>query len=104
MSAVLFYRREIEASIAAPKSHVAQSYDLLTCALWRAAVASGQIDKGMALCSRRPALVRAASWIPLLLFVGHYMRNDLAAARYHAGQLTSTTHVFGQWPGADCAV
>ena len=44
------------------------------------------------------------SWIHFFLFVGHYMRNDLAAARYHAGQLTSTTHVFGHLARALIAV
>jgi hypothetical protein len=36
------------------------------------------------------------SWSHFSLFVGHYMRGDLAAARYHASQLTSETYVFGQ--------
>jgi hypothetical protein len=44
------------------------------------------------------------SWIHFFLFVGHYMRSDLAAARYHAGQLTSTTHVFGHMARALVAV
>src|ERR1044072_5070164 len=36
------------------------------------------------------------SWSHFALFVGHYMRGDLAEARYHASQLTSETYVYGQ--------
>ena len=36
------------------------------------------------------------SWSHFSLFVGHYMRGDLAEARYHASQLTSETYVYGQ--------
>jgi tetratricopeptide (TPR) repeat protein len=99
MSAVLFYRREIEASIAAAEKAMALNpYDLLTvCDYGGRLVASGQIDKGMALLLEATGVGAVVpSWIHFFLFVGHYMRNDLAAARYHAGQLTSTTHVFGQ--------
>jgi hypothetical protein len=36
------------------------------------------------------------SWSHFALFVGHYMRGDIAEARYHASQLTSETYVYGQ--------
>jgi tetratricopeptide (TPR) repeat protein len=98
MSAVLFYRRETAAGIAAAETAIALNpYDLLTvCDYGGRLVASGQIDKGMALLLETTGVGAVVpSWIHFFLFVGHYMRNDLAAARYHAGQLTSTTHVFG---------
>ena len=36
------------------------------------------------------------SWSHFALFVGHYMRGEMAEARYHASQLTSETYVYGQ--------
>jgi hypothetical protein len=36
------------------------------------------------------------SWSHFSLFVGHYVRGDLAQARYHASQLTNETYVYGQ--------
>jgi tetratricopeptide (TPR) repeat protein len=107
MSAVLFYRREIEAGIAAAETAISLNpYDLLTlCDYGGRLVASGQIDKGMALLLETTGIGAVVpSWIHFFLFVGHYMRNDLAAARYHAGQLTSTTHVFGHMARALVAV
>ena len=107
MSAVLFYRREIEAGIAAAETAMSLNpYDLLTvCDYGGRLVASGQIDKGMALLLETTGVGAVLpSWIHFFLFVGHYMRNDLAAARYHAGQLTSTTHVFGHMARALIAV
>ncbi len=107
MSAVLFYRREIEASIAAAETAMSLNpYDLLTvCDYGGRLVASGQIDKGMALLLETTGIGAVVpSWIHFFLFVGHYMRNDLPAARYHAGQLTSTTHVFGHMARALIAV
>jgi tetratricopeptide (TPR) repeat protein len=107
MSAVLFYRREIEAGIAAAETAMSLNpYDLLTvCDYGGRLIASGQIDKGMALLLEMTGVGAVLpSWIHFFLFVGHYMRDDLAAARYHAGQLTSTTHVFGHMARALIAV
>jgi TolB-like protein len=107
MSAVLFYRREIEASIAAAETAMSLNpYDLLTaCDYGGRLVASGQIDTGMALLLETTGVGAVLpSWIHFFLFVGHYMRNNLAAARYHAGQLTGTTHVFGHMARALIAV
>jgi hypothetical protein len=36
------------------------------------------------------------SWSHFSLFVGHYIRGEIAEARYHASQLTSETYVYGQ--------
>jgi hypothetical protein len=107
MSAVLFYRREIEASIAAAETAMSLNpYDLLTvCDYGGRLVASGQIDKGMTLLLDTTGIGAVVpSWIHFFLFVGHYMRNDLTAARFHAGQLTGTTHVFGHLARALIAV
>jgi len=107
MSAVLFYRREIEAGIAAAEQAIALNpYDLLTvCDYGGRLVASGQVDRGMAMLLDVVGIGAVLpSWIHFFLFVGHYVRDDLAAARYHAGQLTSTTHVFGHMARALIAI
>jgi tetratricopeptide (TPR) repeat protein len=107
MSAVLFYRREIEAGIAAAEQAIVLNpYDLLTvCDYGGRLVACGQVDKGMAMLLDVVGIGAVLpSWIHFFLFVGHYIRNDLAAARYHAGQLTSTTHVFGHLARALIAI
>jgi len=107
MSAALFYRREIEAGIAAAETAIGLNpYDLLSiCDYGGRLVACGQIDKGMAMLLDVVGIGAVLpSWIHFFLFVGHYVRNDLAAARYHAGQLTSTTHVFGHLARALIAI
>ena len=40
------------------------------------------------------------SWSHFALFVGHYMRGDLAQARYHASQLTSEAYSYGHFARA----
>ena len=36
------------------------------------------------------------AWTHFYLFLGHYLRDELAEARFHAGQMTSGTHIYGQ--------
>ena len=36
------------------------------------------------------------SWTHFYLFLGHYLRDEIAEARFHAGQLTSQAHIYGQ--------
>jgi hypothetical protein len=36
------------------------------------------------------------SWTHFYLFLGHYLREELAEARFHAGQMTSEQHIYGQ--------
>jgi hypothetical protein len=65
----------------------------------------GEIDRGMEMLHRAVgygAVVPA--WTHFSLFVGNYMRGDLAAARFHAGQLTNETYVYGQVARAIIAV
>jgi hypothetical protein len=35
------------------------------------------------------------SWTHFYLFLGHYLRDELPEARFHAGQMTSATHIYG---------
>ena len=57
----------------------------------------GEIDRGMAILQDAVGFGAVLpSWSHFALFVGYYMRGDIAEARYHASQLTSETYVYGQ--------
>ena len=36
-----------------------------------------------------------APWTHFYLFLGHYLRDELPEARFHAGQMTSPKHIYG---------
>jgi adenylate cyclase len=97
--AILFYRGEKEAAIqAAEKAIALNPYDILiTTEYGGRLIYCGEIDRGMEIL--RAAVGFGAilpAWCHFSLFVGHYMRGDLAEARYHAGQMTTETYVYGQ--------
>jgi tetratricopeptide (TPR) repeat protein len=97
--AILFFRGDKEAGIAAAEKAISLNpYDILIPAEFGGRlIYCGEIDRGMAMLHQ--AVGGGAilpSWTHFSLFVGHYMRGDLAAARYHAGQLTNETYVYGQ--------
>jgi adenylate cyclase len=97
--AILFYRAEKEAGIqAAEKAIALNPYDILiTTEYGGRLIYCGEIDRGMEIL--RAAVGFGAilpAWCHFSLFVGHYMRGDLAEARYHAGQMTTETYVYGQ--------
>lgn len=94
----LFARRDLPASFAAgDKAMALNKYDLRSVGGYgQRLVAIGEIDKGMDLLMRaghdggvRPAVDQ------FYLFLGSYLRDDLAGAAFHAGQLTSDTFQLG---------
>ena len=96
---VLFLRGEKDAGIVAAEKAIALNpYDVLTPTEYGGRmIYCGEIDRGMAILYDVVGFGAVLpSWSHFALFVGHYMRGDLAEARYHASQLTSETYVYGQ--------
>jgi tetratricopeptide (TPR) repeat protein len=94
----LFARRDLPAAFAAgDKAMELNKYDLRAIGGYgQRLVAIGEIDKGMDMLTRaghaggvRPAVDQ------FFLFLGSYLRDDAAAAAFHAGQLTSDTFQLG---------
>jgi hypothetical protein len=57
----------------------------------------GDVDRGMEILREAVSFGSVLpSWSHFSLFVGHYVRGELADARYQASQLTNETYVFGQ--------
>jgi adenylate cyclase len=97
--AMLFFRGEKEAAIlAAEKAIALNPYDILITAEYGGRlIYCGEIDRGMKMLQQAAGSgAILLSWSHFSLFVAHYMRGDLAAARYHAGQMTNETYVYGQ--------
>jgi adenylate cyclase len=97
--AILFFRGEKDAGIlAAEKAIALNPYDILITAEYGGRlIYCGEVDRGMEMLQRTVGSgAILPSWSHFSLFVGHYMRGDLAAARYHAGQMTTETYVYGQ--------
>jgi adenylate cyclase len=97
--AILFYRGEKEAGIqAAEKAMALNPYDILiTTEYGGRLIYCGEIDRGMDILSRVVGVgAILPAWSHFSLFVGHYMRGEIAQARYHCGQMTTETYVYGQ--------
>ena len=97
--AVLFFRGEKEAAIAAAEKAIALNpYDILIRAEYGGRlIYAGEVERGMNIL--REAVGTGGvlpSWTHFALFIGHYVREELAEARYQAGQLTNETYVYGQ--------
>lgn len=95
----LFLRGEIEAAkIAAEKAMALNRYDVLIMSDYGGRlIFAGEVDRGMEILSRAVGFgAILPSWNHFYLFLGHYLRGELTEARFHAGQLTSETHVYGQ--------
>jgi tetratricopeptide (TPR) repeat protein len=95
---VLFARGETEAAFAVAENAIAlNKYDMILLTEYGGRlIYVGELDGGM------DTLRRAAehgtirpSWQHFYLFLGHYLKCELAAARHHADHLTSETYVFG---------
>jgi len=96
---ILFMRGEKEAGIAAAEKAIALNpYDLLILAEYGGRlIYCGEVDRGMSILSQAVRFGAVLpSWSHFSLFVGHYMRGEMAEARHHANQLTEETYVFGQ--------
>jgi tetratricopeptide (TPR) repeat protein len=96
---ILFMRGEKEAGIAAAEKAIALNpYDLLILAEYGGRlIYCGEVDRGMTIL--REAVGFGAvlpAWSHFSLFVGHYVRGEIAEARYQASQMTTETYVFGQ--------
>jgi tetratricopeptide (TPR) repeat protein len=99
LSITLFLRDEKEAAIAAAEHALALNpYDVLVRVEFAGRlIYCGEIDRGMELLRDSDGLGPVLpSWVHFALFVAHYMRGDLAQARYQASQLTNETYVYGQ--------
>ena len=99
-SSILFFRGEKDAGIAAAEKAIALNpYDILITTEYRRAadlLRRGRPRHGRCCSDAVGFGAVLPSWSHFALFVGHYMRGDLAEARYHASQLTSETYVYGQ--------
>ena len=96
---VLFLRGEKDAGIAAAERALALNpYDVLVMGEYGARlIYCGEIDRGMAIVNESAGLSPVLPvWSHFALFVGYYVRGDLAQARYHASQLTNEAYVYGQ--------
>jgi TolB-like protein len=99
LSTALYYRQEKEASFAAAEKAVElNKYDLIVLSDYGGRlVCAGEVDRGMQFLEQAVGVgAVTTSWNHFYLFVGHYIRGEMAEARYHAGQLTGDTYVFGQ--------
>ena len=58
---------------------------------------AGEIDRGMEILHEAVGFgAILPSWSHFALFVGHYMRGEMAGGALSGGQLTSETYVYGQ--------
>lgn len=96
---VLFLRGETQAARAAAEKALALNpYDILILSDYGGRlIFAGEVDEGMEILRTTVGFgVVLPPWAHFYLFLGHYLREELPEARFHAGQLTSETHVFGQ--------
>ncbi len=96
---VLFLRGENEAARAAAENALALNpYDVAIRADYGGRlIFAGELDRGMdILHDTVPFGAILPAWTHFYLFLGHYLRDELAEARFHAGQMTSGTHIYGQ--------
>jgi len=96
---VLFFRAETEAAIAAAEKAIALNpFDMWIRADYGGRlVFAGEVDGGMEILRDTVAFgAILPAWTHFYLFLGHYLRGDYAEARFHAGQMTSTEHIYGQ--------
>jgi tetratricopeptide (TPR) repeat protein len=95
---VLFARQQTAAAFAAGDRALALNpYDMTILSDYGGRlIASGEIDRGMEAMSRaaEEGAVRP-SWYQFYLFLGTYLRNDLAAAANHASLIARETYPFG---------
>jgi tetratricopeptide (TPR) repeat protein len=96
---ILFFRGENEAAAAAAEKAIALNpYDIAMRADYGGRlIFAGELDKGMEILRETAAFgAILPSWTHFYLFLGHYLRGELAEARFHAGQMTSEKHIYGQ--------
>ncbi|HXY90009.1 MAG TPA: hypothetical protein VEH75_05250, partial [Xanthobacteraceae bacterium] len=98
LSVVLFARRELPAAFAvADKAIKLNKYDMRAVGSYGARlIAAGEIDKGMDMLQTAGADgALRPPFEQFFLFLGSYLRGDLARASFHAGQLTNDQFQLG---------
>lgn len=96
---VLFFRGETEAASAAAEKAIALNpYDIQMLSDYGGRlIFAGDLEKGMEILRATvPFGAILPSWTHFYLFLGHYLREELREARFHAGQMTSDTHIYGK--------
>jgi len=103
---ILFFRGETEAASATAEKAIALNpNDIIVLADYGGRlIFAGQVDKGMEILNQTVAFgAILAVWAHFYLFLGHYLRDELPEARFHASQMTSDTYFYGRLPRADGA-
>jgi tetratricopeptide (TPR) repeat protein len=98
LSTVLFARRDMTGAFAAGDRAMALNpFDTTILSDYGGRlIMTGDIDRGMDMVSRaaKDGAVRP-SWYHFYLFLGSYLKNDLAIASHHAGLIASETYPLG---------
>jgi tetratricopeptide (TPR) repeat protein len=95
---VLFARHDLPSAFAAgDKALALNPYDMTILSDYGGRlITSGEVDRGMEALDRAAEIgaVRP-SWYQFYLFLGGYLKNDMATAARHAGQITTDTYPLG---------
>jgi tetratricopeptide (TPR) repeat protein len=98
LATVLFARHDLPGAFAAAERAISLNpYDMTILSDYGGRlVASGEIDRGMQILNRAAdeGAVRP-SWYQFYMFLGAYLKNDMAAAARHAGLITTETFPLG---------
>ena len=95
---VLFARGELAPAFAAGDKAISlNQYDMRSVAVYGSRlIAKGDVDAGMTVLAKaEPAGRIIPGFEQFYLFLGNYLRGDMAAAAYNAGQLTGDTFQLG---------
>lgn len=95
---ILFVRREIPAAFAAgDKAMALNSYDpSIDSEYGGRLIMIGEVERGLQMLRRASGRYSILpSWHHFYMFLGSYLQDDLASARYHAAQITSEYYQFG---------
>ncbi len=98
LATVLFARHDLPGAFAAAERAIALNpYDMTIQSDYGGRlVASGEVDRGMAILNRaaEDGAVRP-SWYQFYMFLGSYLKNDMAAASHHSGLITTESFPLG---------
>jgi tetratricopeptide (TPR) repeat protein len=98
LATVLFARREVASSFATSEKAIALNpYDMTLLSDYGGRlIIAGEIDRGMEMLSRAAdeGALRP-SWYRFYLFLGSYLKGDMASASRHAAQIASDGHPLG---------
>jgi tetratricopeptide (TPR) repeat protein len=98
LASILTSRGDIMSGVAAIEKAAALNPNdrIIAVDLGGRLVTVGQVDRGMKILEAIPKddVVRP-SWQHFYLFLGHYMRGNLAAATHEADEMTSDSYVYG---------